>query len=137
MTNFETLDVKASTVKPPRAAAQSHDDGIFPASEFITTYFSKTNNAFTEAANQIYQCQRSIMDHMATSFRGDAVARNGLPDYAKLTEQMHDQTECLLTNARKMQDTVRELGWTVTTLYAGAATDTAAHLKSLMPKLPV
>ncbi len=109
---------------------------LAPSGEFIASCLAKTNNAFTEAANQIYQCQRSILDNMATSLRSDALTPGGLPDYAKLTEQMHDQAECSLSNARKMQDTMRELGWTVTSLYADAATDTAAHLKALMPKIP-
>jgi hypothetical protein len=136
MANSETIETKPSGVKPPRAIASGVAAPNGQAGEYLSSYFSKANDTLTQTANELFQYQRNMLDGMTAGWRNGLSNRGEMSGYAGLTEQMHDQAESFVTNMRKMSDAMRDCGWKLTSLYAGAAEQASAQVRSLMPKPP-
>ena len=111
MTNTETSNNKAASAKAQNQAAAIGAYGE-AAGQLLSSCVAKSGDALTATAFELLQCQREIADAMASNWRKRITSSHGnMPGYANMTNYLHDQNESLVTNLRKMVDSVRDCGW--------------------------
>lgn len=136
MNSTTTQDAKPSAGKSAIVAADKMAEQTEKTAELFSSYLSKANETLTQTASEFYKCQRDIADSMTKNWRLGIEQRPSGYGYTNLTEQLHEQSENLVANMRRMNDSFRDCGWKPAALYASSIERAAAQLSSFAPKAP-
>lgn len=129
-------EMKTAPGKTAFAAAGKIAEQGANTAEIFSSLYAKANETLTDAASELYQCQRDMAESMTKNWRTGMDQRTPMLGYVSLTSQLQTQSEDLVASLRRANDAFRNCGWKLASLLAASMERAASQMNAIIPKAP-